>query len=106
MPINSAETRRAACAAFSWYVAPGVTPLATPDAEWRVEVGWGVFFPAAWVPEGSDHNTETRDYLNTLYGMTNPDIEPLVDLYLDADTIVDKAVSARELKVLVNVENR
>ena len=53
-----------------------------------------------------DHNTELRDYLNTLYGTTNRDINPLLMRYLNAGTIVDKTVEMRELKVAAAIENR
>ena len=41
MPIDSAEKRKAAGAAFALYrQAPGVPPNAAPDQEWRQESLW------------------------------------------------------------------
>ena len=34
----------------------------------------------------ADTNTAIRDYLNTLYGTTNNDVQPLIERYLTAAT--------------------
>ena len=43
----------------------------------------------------NDHATQLRDYLNTLYAITNPDVNTLIMRYLNAGTIVDKTVEMR-----------
>lgn len=40
MAIDSAEKRRAAAGAFGFPRAPGVTPNASPDKEWRFQAAW------------------------------------------------------------------
>lgn len=51
-------------------------------------------------------NRLIRDYLNTLYGITEDDVTTLIRRYINADTIRDAAVSFRELKVAAAVERR
>jgi hypothetical protein len=41
MAIDTAEKRRAVAGIGIVIFGPGVTPNATPDQEWRQEVGWG-----------------------------------------------------------------
>ncbi len=40
MAIDNAEKRRSAATVGQVYMPAGVTPNATPDAEWRQQVGW------------------------------------------------------------------
>ena len=71
-------------------------------------MGWG--YPGirvgALLPIAGALNESLQAYLNDKYGITNTDLEPLLDRFLDADTIADKSVSFRELKVVTDVENR
>lgn len=113
MAIDTAERRKAAgsIAGHVYGLAPGVTPNATPDAEWRSEVGHaypGILpaGPGGFTPIAGELNTTLLIYLHNLYSITNPDLTPLLDRYLDADTLADKVVSFRELKVSTDVENR
>lgn len=109
MAIDTAERRKAAgaIAGFVYGQAPGVTPNATPDFEWRNEVAWnypGIVSAYAALPGAA--NESIRAFLNDQFGTANTDILPLVDRFLDADSIIDKTVSFRELKVDTDVENR
>ena len=107
MAIDTRERRQAV--ASLTYLGPNVTPNATPDQEWRQEVGWGYPGILAGVDTftpGSDMNTTLREYLNDLYTITNTDLVPLLDRYLDADTLSDKTVSFRELRIVTDKENR
>ena len=88
----------------------GLTPLDAEDQEWRQEVARS--YPgilagvSAFTPIAGAVNETLRAYLNDQYGLTQTDLVPLVDRYLDADTLADKTVSLRELKVTTDVENR
>lgn len=110
MAIDTAERRKAAGAmsGFVYGLAPGVTPNAFTDQEWIQEAGWG--YPGILVTsvtaQAGELNTTLRDYLNDIYNIANPDLVPLFDRYVDEDTITDKTISVRELKVLTDVENR
>ena len=108
MAIDTAERRRAAGALRGRILrGPGVTPNVDKDVEWRSEAGWsypGILAGSTVVPGAL--NESLRAYLNNLYGITQEDVTPLVDRYIDADSITDKNISMRELKVITDVENR
>src|SRR3990167_6218300 len=61
---------------------------------------------AGFTVSAGEMNETLRDYLNNQYGITNLDLNPLLDRFLDADAIADKTVSFRDLKVDTDIENR
>ena len=104
----STRERRQAASVIGLQIAPSPTPNAAKDAEWRGEVAWSYpgIIAGAFIPQAGEMNESLREYLNVLYGTDNLDLTPLLDRYLDADTIIDDNVSLRELKVATDVENR
>ena len=51
-------------------------------------------------------NESIRAFLNALYSITQLDVNPVLDRYLDADALTDKTISMRELEYDTEVEER
>ena len=114
MAIDTAERRKAVAHIGRFWSGAGVTNTATPDMEWRHEAAR--MYPgtlageSAFAPIAGCMNETLRAYLNDQYGITNLDLTPLLDRYLDGvgdvTALSDKTVAVRELKVATDVENR
>ena len=108
MAIGTAERRRGVAHIARMWSGVGLTPLAAEDMQWRHEVARkypGIMSGVSYLPIAGAMNESIRAYLNNQYDSANPDIEPLLDYFLDNDTLTDKAVSLRALKVATDVEN-
>ena len=109
MAIDTRERRQSVVGISHYWSGPSVTPFAAQDAEWRQEAGWGypgILAESPFTPIAGAMNESLRAFLNDQYGITNTDLVPLLDRFLDTDTIADKTVSFRELRVATDVENR
>lgn len=57
MAIDNAEKRKSASQTLTGLSGPGVTPNASPDAEWRQQAGWGYSgIAASGAPTGAVQN--------------------------------------------------
>ena len=110
MAIDTAERRQAAAHIGRFWSGAGVTANAAPDTEWRHEAAR--MYPgilaglSSFTPQAGCMNETLRAYLNDQYGITNLDLTPLLDRFLDADALSEKTLAMRELEIATDVENR